>query len=108
MSRILKAYETTFRSALEHFGARRLDQGVHLLLEKAKCLSEFESVPLPAALARVYAELSAKRATHIFPNSPKGEPSLFLCDAGLGGLARWLRATGYEARWRADIDDDEL
>ena len=32
----------------------------------------------------------------------------FLCDAGLGGLARWLRAAGYEARWIPDIDDDEL
>jgi len=33
---------------------------------------------------------------------------VFACDAGLGGLARWLRAAGYEAYWRADIDDDEL
>jgi uncharacterized protein with PIN domain len=26
----------------------------------------------------------------------------------LGGLARWLRAAGYDASWRADIDDWEL
>jgi uncharacterized protein len=32
----------------------------------------------------------------------------FVCDAGLGGLARWLRACGYEARWRQDISDDDL
>ncbi|HID21210.1 MAG TPA: hypothetical protein EYP14_02270, partial [Planctomycetaceae bacterium] len=32
----------------------------------------------------------------------------FVCDAGLGGLARWLRAAGYEAHWQADVDDDEL
>jgi uncharacterized protein with PIN domain len=32
----------------------------------------------------------------------------FACDAMLGGLARWLRAAGYEAVWRADIDDWEL
>ncbi len=32
------------------------------------------------------------------------EPS-FACDAMLGGLARWLRAAGYDASWRADIDD---
>jgi uncharacterized protein len=25
----------------------------------------------------------------------------FLCDASLGGLARWLRAAGYEAAWEA-------
>ncbi len=32
----------------------------------------------------------------------------FLCDAGLGGLARWIRAAGYEATWIPDIDDDDL
>src|SRR5262245_61660258 len=26
----------------------------------------------------------------------------------LGGLARWLRAAGYDAAWRADIDDWDL
>ena len=32
----------------------------------------------------------------------------FACDAMLGGLARWLRAAGYDATWRADIDDWDL
>src|SRR5689334_19513497 len=32
----------------------------------------------------------------------------FACDAMFGGLARWLRAAGYDASWRADIDDWEL
>ena len=32
----------------------------------------------------------------------------FACDAMLGGLARWLRAAGYDASWKADIDDWEL
>ncbi len=32
----------------------------------------------------------------------------FACDAMLGGLARWLRAAGYDADWRADIGDWEL
>jgi uncharacterized protein with PIN domain len=32
----------------------------------------------------------------------------FACDAGLGGLARWLRAAGYEASFTRDIDDDAL
>ena len=31
----------------------------------------------------------------------------FVCDAMLGGLARWLRAAGYEAFWREGIDDAE-
>jgi uncharacterized protein with PIN domain len=32
----------------------------------------------------------------------------FACDAMCGGLARWLRAIGYDATWSADIDDGEL
>jgi uncharacterized protein with PIN domain len=34
--------------------------------------------------------------------------SRFACDAMLGSLARWLRAAGYDASWRADIDDWDL
>jgi hypothetical protein len=33
---------------------------------------------------------------------------VFWCDAGLGGLARWLRAAGYDSRWEAGIPDDDL
>lgn len=32
----------------------------------------------------------------------------FLCDAMLGGLARWLRAAGYDAEFQYGIDDQEL
>ncbi len=32
----------------------------------------------------------------------------FACDAMLGGLARWLRAAGYDASWHEGIDDGEL
>jgi uncharacterized protein with PIN domain len=35
-------------------------------------------------------------------------PPCFVCDASLGGLARWLRAAGYEARWSATVTADEL
>ena len=35
------------------------------------------------------------------------EPA-FWCDAMLGGLARWLRAAGYDAAWIAGIDDTDL
>jgi len=36
------------------------------------------------------------------------EPPHFVCDAMLGGLARWLRAAGYDAAWRSDIKDWDL
>ncbi len=32
----------------------------------------------------------------------------FFCDAMLGGLARWLRAMGYDAAFEYGIDDGEL
>ncbi len=36
------------------------------------------------------------------------EPITFHCDAMLGGLARWLRAAGYEARFDVHVRDGEL
>jgi uncharacterized protein with PIN domain len=33
---------------------------------------------------------------------------LFVCDAMLGGLARWLRAAGHDASWHHGIEDREL
>lgn len=35
-------------------------------------------------------------------------PVTFFCDAMLGGLARWLRAAGYDAEFEYGIDDGEL
>jgi hypothetical protein len=32
----------------------------------------------------------------------------FFCDAGVGGLARWLRAAGYDVRWEPHIADADL
>ena len=40
--------------------------------------------------------------------SSADEPAAFWCDAMLGGLARWLRAAGYDAAWVEGIDDAEL
>jgi len=37
----------------------------------------------------------------------KDKPAFF-CDAMLGGLARWLRAAGYDAEFEYGIDDAEL
>jgi hypothetical protein len=36
------------------------------------------------------------------------EGPAFWCDAMFGGLARWLRAAGYDAAWVEGIDDAEL
>jgi uncharacterized protein with PIN domain len=39
---------------------------------------------------------------------PFDTPLLFACDAMLGGLARWLRAAGYDASWHEGIPDPDL
>src|ERR1043165_974687 len=35
-------------------------------------------------------------------------PLTIVCDAMLGGLARWLRAAGYDTSWQVDISDWDL
>lgn len=39
---------------------------------------------------------------------PEAPHPRFACDAMLGGLARWLRAAGYDASWHDGIDDGDL
>ena len=106
MGRIGKAYRARFRALLQQVRARRLDEGVQWLVRKAERLSSQQMVPVEVALTQVCESLAAKprfREAHSRPPTAR-----FLCDAGLGGLARWLRAAGYETFWRADIGDDEL
>jgi uncharacterized protein with PIN domain len=106
MSRILKAYETRFRWLLQQVRARRLTQGVNWLVKKAQRQSSRKGISLADALTAIYEELTTRRA---FRNpTPGPPPSLFFCDAGLGGLARWLRVAGYDARWQEGIDDAVL
>ena len=87
-------------------GARRLEPGVQWLVAKARRRSAREGLPLADALAQVYENLAAGKPFQVSASQPR--PVLFLCDAGLGGLARWLRAAGYEAVWESGIADDEL
>lgn len=106
MSRIQKAYETRFRWLIQQVKARRLDQGVQWLLRKAHRLTIEKGTSPADGLMRVYDQLAARpgfqRRVALVP------PVGFFCDAGLGGLARWLRAAGHEAKWEAGIDDDIL
>jgi len=106
MSRIQKAYETRFRWLLQQAKARRLDQGVQWLVDKARRLSSERRMSPADGLTCVYEELAARpKFQRRFTFTP---PPCFFCDAGLGGLARWLRAAGHDAKWEAGIDDDIL
>jgi hypothetical protein len=106
VSRIRRGYEDRFRGLLLRIRARRLEQGVQWLVARARRLSAAEGFPMADALAQVYEHLATHKRFQ--PSAAQPAPALFLCDAGLGGLARWLRAAGYEAAWQPDIVDDEL
>ena len=106
MRRIRRLYEARFRAWLAAAGARRPEQGVQWLLAKAQRLAADQGLSPPEALARVYDSLAAR--PRLRPARPVLAASRFFCDAGLGGLARWLRAAGYEALWEDGIEDDDL
>ena len=106
VSRMRRGYEDRFRALLRRARARRLEQGVQWLTAKAQRLSARDSISLAAALDQVYERLAQRKALQ--ESNPRSAPVLFLCDAGLGGLARWLRAAGYDAAWQPHIADDEL
>lgn len=108
MSRIQTAYEHRYRELLQRFGTRRVEQGVNWLLRHAARLREKDMISLPDSLTQVARELAAKRLKTRPPLARDGQKIAFFCDSGLGGLARWLRGSGYETFWEPSIDDYEL
>lgn len=111
MGRIQRAYEQRFREILRRVNARRLDDGVRWLLTQAARLSRREGSSAERGLAATARRLRERLA--IFGHAERCDSSAlncprFLCDAGLGGLARWLRAAGYEAGWKPRIEDSDL
>jgi uncharacterized protein with PIN domain len=111
MSRIEKAFERRFRQLLGDFGATRRDKGIALLFAKAEQIGRQEELTSSQSLAQVNTRLVTQlhgfqkrtgRAPEFDPEAP------IFCDAGLGGLSRWLRASGCEALWVQDISDQEL
>jgi uncharacterized protein with PIN domain len=116
MSRIRNAYESRFRKLLEQVRARQKIKGVDWLMSRSHKLSEQEKIPLPIAIARVHEITRRKIGRWQFHTGQppvsrlrlSPEKTRFWCDSGLGGLARWLRALGYETFWRYHISDEEL
>lgn len=106
MGRIEKAYETRFRWLLRSVHARRVGQGVNWLMARAARLKVEKQSSLSEALAVVAQDLATRPAFHRRWAPVHAER--FYCDAGLGGLARWLRAAGYDAAWQPGIDDSLL
>ena len=122
MSRIRKAYENRLRALLERARARRLDQGLAWLLERARRFGAQKGISPTQALDQVFTRLRAqvnrrrpavdlpdrggRKPAEASPGRTGSEERMrFVCDAGLGGLARWLRAAGYDAAWTPGIAD---
>src|SRR5712692_4235595 len=101
-SRIEHGFRRRFRELLALVQPRRLDFGVELLLERGRKRARQEGLPLARALAQVF-ELTRTRVQRrlalvgscslVRPSWERfrHERPRFLCDASLGGLARWLR-----------------
>jgi uncharacterized protein with PIN domain len=102
MGRIQCHYERRFRALLTQEGRPNVQAEVAAIVASARKQSEAEQIPLSLALARRHADLVQRSgdASHF--------PQCFTCDVGLGGLARWLRGSGYQAFWNSELDDAGL
>jgi uncharacterized protein len=114
MGRIQEAYERKFRQLLAELGARQIEHGVAWLNSKARAIADTSGYTFERTLETVYRRLHFQLDQYLARvgklHHPPAKPAVvkFVCDAGLGGLARWLRASGYEAHWTQDITDDAL
>lgn len=106
VSRICKAYEARFRALLARAGAREVEKAILWFRRQAQMIMIRESKTAGEASRQVFE--STARRTPFVKQKPRMIPTSFLCDAGLGGLARWLRGAGIEAVWEANIEDDAL
>src|SRR5262245_29503068 len=106
MGRIEDGFRRRFRELLARVQPRRLDFGVELLMGRARERAAREGLTDVDALTSLYEEtrtcvvkrLKVMAACQVNPpGAPRAAAPRFLCDSSLGGLARWLRAAGYEA-----------
>ena len=67
------------------------------------CLREFAPLGFAQACPPFACIIIAVASLHDQNDEP-----IFLCDAMLGGLARWLRAAGFDPLFEYGIDDREI
>ena len=117
--RLELGFRRRFRDLLALVRPRRLDFGVDLLLSRARDRSAREGVPAAQALLDLYLFTRQRVARRLVVTGAcalvqapwdrfKADPPRFLCDGSLAGLARWVRAAGYEARDAGLLRGDSL
>jgi hypothetical protein len=124
------SYERALRSLLWRARPRRLEARVARWLKAAERVALRRRIERDDALAVVYGQARRRVIERLLrrrtgasaasqerlrtlletciPRAPVGAGPDFHCDAALGGLARWLRAAGYDAAFWPGIDDDAL
>lgn len=107
MNRTGRGDEARLRALLLHTHARRLEKGLDFLRHRTEALAKCDQISHEIARERIYLDM-LRRCGGRFQPEWASQPPVFFCDAGLGGLARWLRAAGYQAEWEDAIDDVEL
>ena len=114
VGRIEAGFRRRFRELLARVHPRRLEFGVELLIGRARERAQRDGVPEVDAFTQLYEEtrtrvmrrLEVMAACQVNPKAaPPAAAPRFLCDASLGGLARWLRAAGFEAEVSALASD---
>src|SRR5687768_2358601 len=107
MKRIRVAHEAKLRQLLTPLHPRKMEKALDWFSRRAEEMSVRENILLPVAYHRIHESTQRKLQDH--RKSDHREETtreiIFWCDAGLGGVARWLRAAGYEAFWEYGIDD---
>jgi len=108
--RIERGFRWRFRELLALVRPRRLDFGVDLLVGRAHELARTRGIPIAAAMAEVYefTRVRVERRVRLtgacsLVDPPwdrfTGRVPRFVAELSLAGLARWLRAAGYETTW---------
>jgi len=108
--RIEHGFRARFRALAQWTGIEGSDVQANRLVSEARDAVADAGVSLARALATVWLrEVTAAKRVWIgrargaggappWARLDESNPPRFLCDLSLGGLARWLRAAGYEAR----------
>ena len=118
--RIEHGFRARFRALALWTGGENADVEADRLVSEAMAAAASEETTAAQALAGVWLrELGGAKRAWIGPaktaqGAPpwarfdEANPPRFLCDPSLGGLARWLRAAGYEARLAPGVPGHRL
>lgn len=107
VSRIEIGYRERLHGLLGELGVAQPDQEAEALMAGARKRAAEEGLAIDDALARAYEGLR-ERVRRTVPAPPLAEAPRLLCDESLGGLARWLRAAGYDALGLRGVKSDAL